>query len=355
MRLDSGKLYKSGTPKRNLLLSISNIDSGYCGHLPRCNRGLPRCVVGLPLCICLIILLILDQSGVTAGLLGSNGLLGSYGRVVEVESAVSGFFPAVPCDRIEVVITEEVITVIPINGIGCVFLALDCLNGGLERSNGSGNQMRLQSFNCRGKRLLPSFKSCKEFAIGVERNRTGKKRIYSRIVKGGHICVPSCIRAAVIICSCAILASFYIVELRKSVIVITDNTGSTIVMVGFVTLLWFRVLRMCQRDPAGILKNVEHGYPVLSCGLHADICTRVLCKPVSQPPQSVGKRGEASLLILCPSVCICDSNTGVNPCFVDIQPTAVFAENLKSHLEPPAHQDLRRLGRDWLPGKIESI
>lgn len=47
--------------------------------------------------------------------------------------------------------------------------------------------------------------------------------------------------------------------------------------------------------------------------------------------------------------------TGVNPCFVDIQPTAVFAENLKSYLEPPAHQDLRGLGRDWLPGKIESI
>ena len=237
VRLNSIKLYESGTPKRNLLLSISNIDSGYCGHLPRCNRGLPRCVVGLPLCICLIILLILDQSGVIAGLLGSNGLLGSYGRVVEVESAVSGFFPAVPCDRIEVVITEEVITVIPINGTVCVVLALDCLNGGLERVNGSGNQMRLQSFNCRGKCLLSSFKSCKEFAIGVERNRTGKKRIYSRIVKGGYICVPSCIRAAVIICSCAILASFYIVELRKSVIVITDNAGSTIVMVGFFTLL----------------------------------------------------------------------------------------------------------------------
>ena len=98
MRLDSGKLYKSGTPKLDLLLSISNIDSGYCGRLPSDNRGLPRCVVGLPLCICLLILLLLDQSGVIAGLLGSNGLLGSYGRVVEVESAVSGFLPAVPGD-----------------------------------------------------------------------------------------------------------------------------------------------------------------------------------------------------------------------------------------------------------------
>ena len=98
VRLDSGKLYKSGTPKLDLLLSISNIDSGYCGRLPSDNRGLPRCVVGLPLCICLLILLLLDQSSVIAGLLGSNGLLGSYGRVVEVESAVSGFLPAVPGD-----------------------------------------------------------------------------------------------------------------------------------------------------------------------------------------------------------------------------------------------------------------
>ena len=98
VRLDSGKLYKSGTPKLDLLLSISNIDSGYCGRLPSDNRGLPRCVVGLPLCICLLILLLLDQSSVIAGLLGSNGLLGSYGRVVEIESAVSGFLPAVPGD-----------------------------------------------------------------------------------------------------------------------------------------------------------------------------------------------------------------------------------------------------------------
>lgn len=66
MRLNSGKLYKSGTPKLDLLLSISNIDSGYCGRLPSDNRGLPRCVVGLPLCICLLILLLLDQSSVIA-------------------------------------------------------------------------------------------------------------------------------------------------------------------------------------------------------------------------------------------------------------------------------------------------
>mgnify|MGYP001518836788 FL=1 len=51
--------------------------------------------------------------------------------------------------------------------------------------------------------------------------------------------------------------------------------------VGFVTLLWFRVLRMCQRDPAGLLKNVEHGYPVLPCGFHTDVRTGVLREPSS--------------------------------------------------------------------------
>ena len=42
--------------------------------------------------------------------------------------------------------------------------------------------------------------------------------------------------------------------------------------------------------------------------------------------------------MLCPPIGICDSNTGKDPSLVDIQPTAVFAENLKSHIEPPAYQ-----------------
>ena len=104
---------------------------------------------------------------------------------------------------------------------------------------------------------------------------------------------------------------------------------------------------MCQRDPAGLLKNVEHGYPVLPCGFLTDVRTGVL----REPSQPVGKRGKASLLVLCPSVCICNSDTGENPCFVDIQPTAVSAKNLKSHFEPPAHQDLRRFGKYELPHK----
>ena len=43
------------------------------------------------------------------------------------------------------------------------------------------------------------------------------------------------------------------------------------------------------------------------------------------------KRGESALVILGTPVCVGDSDTGINPSFVHIQPTAVFAENLKRH------------------------
>ncbi len=225
MRLDSGKLYKSGTPKLDLLLSISNIDSGYCGHLPGGNRGLPRCVVGLPLCICLLILLILDQSGVIAGLLGSNRLHGSYGRVVEVESAVSGFFPAVPCDRIEVVVTEEVITVIPINGIGCVFLALDCLNGGLERVNRSGNDL-----------LVECCRSCvKVISDDLVLSHVGSVlevglELRSESIVGCHdksrlICCPLCVRICTVVSALTLLAGILAV-LRGKIIVVVNKDRS---------------------------------------------------------------------------------------------------------------------------------
>ena len=227
MRLDSGKLYKSGTPKRNLLLSISNIDSGYCGHLPRCNRGLPRCVVGLPLCICLLILLILEHGGVIAGFLGSNRLHGSYGRVVEVESAVSGFFPAVPCDRIEVVITEEVITVIPINGIGCVFLALDCLNGGLERVNRSGNDL-----------LVECCRSCvKVISDDLVLSHVGSVRevrlqFRSESIVGCHdksrlICCPLSICICAVVSALTLLARILLILCGDLIVIVDINRNRT--------------------------------------------------------------------------------------------------------------------------------
>ena len=82
--------------------------------------------------------------------------------------------------------------------------------------------------------------------------------------------------------------------------------------------------------------------------------TVVFGKLVSHLLQSPGKRGEASLLILRASVCICDTNAGVDLGFVNIQSTAVLTKKLKRHNEPPKGR-LEGFGIDWSSGKIESI
>ena len=88
-------------------------------------------------------------------------------------------------------------------------------------------------------------------------------------------------------------------------------------------------------DPAGLFKDIEHRYPELTGGFHANIVTVVFGKPVSQFLQAFCKGGKASLLILCTSICVSNSDTGVNPGLVNIQSTAVFAENLKCHIYLP--------------------
>lgn len=99
-------------------------------------------------------------------------------------------------------------------------------------------------------------------------------------------------------------------------------------MVGFVALLGFRVFWIGQSYPAGFLKDIKHRYPKLTGGFHTNIVTVVFGKPVSQFLQAFCKGGKASLLILCTSICVSNSDTGVNPSLVNIQSTAVFAENL---------------------------
>ena len=87
--------------------------------------------------------------------------------------------------------------------------------------------------------------------------------------------------------------------------------------------------------PAGFLKDIKHRYPKLTGGFHTNIVTVVFGKPVSQFLQAFCKGGKASLLILCTSICVSNSDTGVNPSLVNIQSTAVFAENLKCHIYLP--------------------
>ena len=126
---------------------------------------------------------------------------------------------------------------------------------------------------------------------------------------------------------------------------VTNPLG--ILMVGFVALLGFRVFWIGQSYPAGFLKdsisitlilresNIKHRYPKLTGGFHTNIVTVVFGKPVSQFLQAFCKGGKASLLILCTSICVSNSHTGVNPSLVNIQSTAVFAENLKCHIYLP--------------------
>ena len=106
-------------------------------------------------------------------------------------------------------------------------------------------------------------------------------------------------------------------------------------MVGFVALLGFRAFGIGQSYPAGFLKDIKHRYPKLTGGFHTNIVTVVFGKPVSQFLQAFCKGGKASLLILCTSGWIGNSDTGVNSGLVNIQSTAVFAENLKCHIYLP--------------------
>ena len=94
-------------------------------------------------------------------------------------------------------------------------------------------------------------------------------------------------------------------------------------------------LRICVLMCAKILKDIEHRYPKLTGGFHTNIVTVVFGKPVSQFLQAFCKGGKASLLILCTSICVSNSHTGVNPSLVNIQSTAVFSENLKCRYTAP--------------------
>ena len=95
------------------------------------------------------------------------------------------------------------------------------------------------------------------------------------------------------------------------------------------------MLRICVLMCAKILKDIEHRYPELTGGFHTNIVTVVFGKPVSQFLQAFCKGGKASLLILCTSICVSNSDTGVNLSLVNIQSTAVFAENLKCRYTAP--------------------
>lgn len=109
---------------------------------------------------------------------------------------------------------------------------------------------------------------------------------------------------------------------------ITDPFG--IFTVGLVTFHRLGIFGMRKSDPKVMfLENVENRDPILSGRFHTNIFTVVFSKPVTQLIQSFCEGRKASLLILSAIMGISDTDTGIDPCFVDIKSTAVVFDNLK--------------------------
>ncbi len=87
---------------------------------------------------------------------------------------------------------------------------------------------------------------------------------------------------------------------------------------------------MGKRNPmVMLLENIENRDPIFTGRFHADILAVVFCKPVTQLIQSFCEGRKASLLILRAVVGIGNTDTGIDPCFVDIESTAVVFDDFK--------------------------
>ena len=103
---------------------------------------------------------------------------------------------------------------------------------------------------------------------------------------------------------------------------ITDPFG--ILTVSLIPLHRLGIFGMGKRNPkVMLLQDIENRDPVFAGRFHADIVAFVLCKPVTQLIQSSCKGRKASLLVLSSVAGIGDAYTGIDPCFVDIESTAV--------------------------------
>jgi len=71
-------------------------------------------------------------------------------------------------------------------------------------------------------------------------------------------------------------------------------------------------------NPAGILKDIVHRYPVLAGGLHAYISACVGVKPPGEFLKATGEGREAAYLVRGNAPLICRGNAGNDKLFVDI-------------------------------------
>lgn len=109
---------------------------------------------------------------------------------------------------------------------------------------------------------------------------------------------------------------------------ITNPLG--IFAVSLIPLHGFGVFWMGKRNPQVVLfQDVKNRDPILSGRFHADIVAVVLCKPVTQLIQSFREGRKASLLVLRSIMGIGDTDTGIDPCLVDIKSTAIVFDNFE--------------------------
>ena len=188
-------------------------------------------------------------------MLGSNRLHGSYGRVVEIESTISGFFPTVPCNGVEIVIAKEGITVIPIDSTFLVVLALNCLDSSFERVNRSGIFETIISLdNLAGriclfatveniyslfKGIITGFEACEEVCIRIIGNHAGSVDENRSVSQCGFICTPSsiCGSACNILISRTICTDSSFYKPRQTIIVIAYNAHFTGI-ISFIVVLY---------------------------------------------------------------------------------------------------------------------
>ena len=78
-----------------------------------------------------------------------------------------------------------------------------------------------------------------------------------------------------------------------------------------------------------LLQDIKNRDPILTGRFHANISTVVFGKPIAQLLQTFSKRRKASLLIFCTIIWISNTDTGIDPSFVDIKSATVIFENFK--------------------------
>jgi hypothetical protein len=105
-----------------------------------------------------------------------------------------------------------------------------------------------------------------------------------------------------------------------------------LVLLPFCGLVYFEWAR--KGNKTGFFKDVEDRNPILTGRFHTNISTVIFWKVVRQLSKLFLKGREASLPIISTTVCISDSDTCIDPSFMDIKTTEIFSKDFK-HRDPP--------------------